>query len=86
MIAKAKPDLIAAVAYLRKSTKGRMADGRERQEKSIDQQKTEIVAMANDRYQIVRWYIDEGVSGWKRERKAPNSIGCYRTRESKRIL
>ena len=32
-------ELTPAVGYLRKSTKGKLPDGRERQEKSINQQK-----------------------------------------------
>jgi DNA invertase Pin-like site-specific DNA recombinase len=40
-------ELTPAVGYLRKSTKGKRPDGRERQEKSISQQKTEIKRLAN---------------------------------------
>ncbi|QDU30591.1 Recombinase [Anatilimnocola aggregata] len=67
-----KPKLIPAVAYLRKSTKGTRADGTERQENSLAQQRREIeqFAAANG-YIIIRWYIDEGVSGWKRDGKRP---------------
>ena len=48
--------LIPAVAYLRRSTS--------RQEKSLDDQRTEIeqYAAANG-YHIVRWYVDDGISG-----------------------
>jgi DNA invertase Pin-like site-specific DNA recombinase len=63
--------LIPAVAYLRKSMKGTRPDGRERQEKSISQQRTEITNLAKGRYNIVRWLADEGVSGWKRNGKRP---------------
>jgi DNA invertase Pin-like site-specific DNA recombinase len=68
----AKKQLIAAVGYLRKSTKGKKSNGKERQEKSIGQQKTEIIELASRHgYKIVRWYVDEGVSGWKRNGKRP---------------
>ena len=63
--------LVPAVAYLRKSTKGTRPDGSERQEKSISQQRTEIINLAKGRYEIVRWLADEGVSGWKRNGKRP---------------
>lgn len=55
-LAKPMKRLIPAVAYLRRSTN--------RQEKSLDDQRTEIerYALANG-YQIVRWYIDDGISG-----------------------
>jgi site-specific DNA recombinase len=62
---------IAAAGYLRKSTKGKNASGKERQEKSLDQQRREITELAKGRYRIVRWYVDEGVSGWKRNGKRP---------------
>ena len=63
--------LTPAVAYLRKSTKGLRPDGKERQEKSISQQRAEIQKLAAGRYQIIRWLSDEGVSGWKRDGKRP---------------
>ena len=51
-----KSELISAVGYLRRSTS--------RQEKSLDDQRSEIerYAAANG-YQIVRWYQDDGISG-----------------------
>jgi DNA invertase Pin-like site-specific DNA recombinase len=62
-----KRELIPAVAYRRKSTKGyRKNEKAEKQEKSLQQQKREIEKLAGDEgYVIVRWYEDEGVSGWK---------------------
>ena len=63
---------IPAAAYLRKSTKGQTAEGKQRQEKSIEQQRTEITLLAKQNgYKILRWYIDEGVSGWKRAGQRP---------------
>lgn len=70
-MAKAKQKLIPAVMYLRKSTKGMKADGSERQEKSITQQRTEIAKLIAGKYTIIREYADEGVSGWKRKGKRP---------------
>ena len=61
-----------ALGYLRKSTKGTRADGRQRQEKSIAQQKSEIIKLVRNHYEIVAWYIDDGVSGWKREAGRPD--------------
>jgi len=67
--------LIPAVGYLRKSTKGEeeTKDGkrRQRQEKSIPQQKAEIEKLVAGRYEIVAWYDDPGISGWKRGAKRP---------------
>jgi site-specific DNA recombinase len=62
-----KKQLIPACGYLRKSTKGKKKkDGyKERQENSIPEQKRAIEAMAKGRFKIVKWYADEGVSGWK---------------------
>ncbi len=68
---KSKKQLIPAVGYLRKSTKGLGADGLEKQEKSIAQQKTEIKKLVAGRYEIIGWYDDPGVSGWKRGAKRP---------------
>ena len=53
---------VPAVAYLRRSTS--------RQEKSLDDQRTEIeqYAAANG-YRIVRWYQDDGISGDATERR-----------------
>jgi DNA invertase Pin-like site-specific DNA recombinase len=65
-----------AVGYLRKSTKGERLDShgqrRERQEKSIAQQKAEVVKLAKGRFEIVKWFEDEGISGWKRQAKRPD--------------
>jgi DNA invertase Pin-like site-specific DNA recombinase len=71
------PTLIRAIAYCRKSTKGEQVDrhGRkkERQEKSIEQQRTEIKKLARDKYEIVAWRDqDKGVSGWKRGLRRPD--------------
>jgi site-specific DNA recombinase len=71
---------VPAVGYLRKSTAGENAQGRERQEKSIPQQKAEIEKLAaNTRseqapygFRIIRWYADPGISGWKRGAKRPD--------------
>jgi DNA invertase Pin-like site-specific DNA recombinase len=66
--------LIDAAAYTRKSTKGEHATAtgkrRERQEKSPEQQREEILKHARGRFRIVRWYEDEA-SGWKREKARP---------------
>src|SRR4051794_39609514 len=68
-----KTELIPAAAYTRKSTKGKKADGRERQENSIPNQKTEIQQLAAKHgYRILRWYSDEGKSGWKLGAKRPD--------------
>jgi site-specific DNA recombinase len=68
--------LIPAVGYLRKSTKGeRKSDSgkrRQKQEKSIPQQKEEIMKLARGRFLIVKWFEDEGISGWKRGAKRPD--------------
>jgi DNA invertase Pin-like site-specific DNA recombinase len=70
-----KVDLIPAVAYLRKSTKGERkgAKGkrRQKQEKSIEQQKEEILKLARGRFRVAAWFTDEGISGWKRGAKRP---------------
>lgn len=77
-MSKTKPnDLIPAVGYLRKSTRGEVDDGSgkraERQERSIPQQKKEITALAQrNGYRIVRWYADPGISGWKRGLQRPD--------------
>lgn len=63
---------IPAVGYLRKSTAGMRMDGRERQENSLRAQKQEIIRLARGSgYVIIRWYVDPGVSGWKRGLKRP---------------
>jgi site-specific DNA recombinase len=56
------PQLIPAVAYLRRSTS--------RQEKSLEDQRTEIerYAAANG-YRILRWFQDDGISGDATERR-----------------
>jgi DNA invertase Pin-like site-specific DNA recombinase len=68
--------LIPAVGYLRKSTKGerKSATGerRQKQEKSLPQQREEIIKLARGRYEIVKWFEDEGISGWKRGAKRPD--------------
>lgn len=62
--------LIPAVAYLRKSTAGVGSSGRERQENSLPAQRQEIERLAHfSGYKIVRWYVDPGISGWKRGAK-----------------
>lgn len=51
-----RPHTVPAVAYLRRSTS--------RQEKSLDDQRTEIVRYAAlHGYRILRWYQDDGISG-----------------------
>jgi DNA invertase Pin-like site-specific DNA recombinase len=66
------PALIPAAAYTRRSTKGKRADGRERQENSIANQRLEIETLARKHgYKIVRWYSDEGISGTKMGAKRP---------------
>ena len=67
--------LISAVGYLRKSTKGETADGHERQEKSMPQQRKEIELLAKGKYEIkgdADWYADPGISGWKRGAQRPD--------------
>jgi len=66
-----KPELVPAVGYLRKSTKGER-DGHERQEKSIPQQRVEVGKLADGRFAILKWFEDEGISGWKRGAKRPD--------------
>ncbi len=66
---------IPAVGYCRKSTKGevgRNGEKRERQEKSIAQQRAEVVKLAQGRFDVLKWFEDEGVSGWKRGAKRPD--------------
>jgi DNA invertase Pin-like site-specific DNA recombinase len=73
IMATAKTQLIPAVAYLRKSTKGIVKDTkRQRQEKSLAQQREEILKLARGQYEVVKWFEDEGVSGWKRGPKRPS--------------
>ncbi len=64
---KKQAKLIPAYGYLRKSRKGKGQNGREKQEKSIPQQKREITKLAKEYgYEITGtdWFIDEGVKGW----------------------
>ena len=75
MATKGKPaaGLIPALGYLRKSTKGEKADGKKRQEKSIGQQKTESTKLAQaGGFEVLRWFVDEGISGWKRGNARPD--------------
>jgi DNA invertase Pin-like site-specific DNA recombinase len=63
---------VPAVAYVRKSTRGNRKDGREKQEKSLPDQRADVVKLARaEGCNILRWYEDEGVSGWKREKARP---------------
>jgi DNA invertase Pin-like site-specific DNA recombinase len=82
MSAKDSTELIPAVAYLRKSTKGvRKASKkhqRHKQEKSLAQQKAEILKMARGRFAILKWFEDEGVSGWKRGAGRPDFANMLR--------
>jgi DNA invertase Pin-like site-specific DNA recombinase len=67
--------LTPAVAYLRKSTKGRRKDAgrdRQKQEKSLAQQKAEILKLARGRFTITKWFEDEGISGSKRGAGRPS--------------
>jgi site-specific DNA recombinase len=62
MIARAKGQLVPAVAYLRMST--------DKQDKSIADQRGEVLRYAErNGYKIVREYVDEGESGCKESRK-----------------
>ena len=47
-----KRELIPAVSYLRKSTRGERK-GHERQEKSLPQQEKEIAKLADGKYKVV---------------------------------
>ena len=54
--------MINAIGYIRMSS--------DKQEASPEQQREEIIALANrDGYQIIRWHIDEGVSGDATEKR-----------------
>jgi len=56
------PGLIPAAGYLRRSTS--------KQEKSLAEQKAEILTYAAEHgYQIVSWYIDDGISGDATEKR-----------------
>jgi site-specific DNA recombinase len=69
-MSKAKPRLIPAVGYLRKSTK---EDG---YEKSTADQKARISKMKpkedGAEYDILRWYVDPGIQGWRPTHKRPD--------------
>lgn len=70
------PALIPAVGYLRRSTKFKKktasGDETENQKNSIPRQKAAIERLAADAgYRIVRWYTDDGKSGWKRGAQRP---------------
>ena len=71
-MSKSKPELVPAVAYLRKSTRGEDTKGRERQEKSLPQQLKEIEKLAEGKYKILGTFADPGISGWKRGAKRPD--------------
>jgi DNA invertase Pin-like site-specific DNA recombinase len=64
-------ELEPAVAYLRKSTKGERR-GRQKQEKSLQQQREEVLKLARGRFNILAWFEDDGVSGWKRGAARPD--------------
>ncbi len=52
----ARKPLIPAVGYVRRST--------DKQEKSLDDQRAEIIRYAEKHgYEIVRWYVDDAISG-----------------------
>ena len=54
--------LIPAAGYLRMSS--------DKQETSIDDQRSELIAYAAKRgFVIVEWYADEGISGWKNKQR-----------------
>jgi site-specific DNA recombinase len=69
-MSKNKPILIPAVGYLRKSSK------EPGYEKSLADQKDRIKKLepadAGSEYEVVRWYTDPGVPGWKRGHKRPD--------------
>jgi DNA invertase Pin-like site-specific DNA recombinase len=57
-----RADAIPVAAYLRMSS--------DQQDTSIADQKAELLPWAEKRgYRIVRWYVDEGVSGWKSKQR-----------------
>jgi hypothetical protein len=53
--AHSSDELIPSVAYLRKSTKGERT-GRQKQEKSIAQQREGILKLARGRFEILAWF------------------------------
>ena len=60
---KLKPQTIPAVAYVRCSSDAQV-------DASIPAQKASIEKFATEHgYKIVRWYVDEGISGWKDTRE-----------------
>ena len=65
----AKPELIRAAGYLRKSTAGEDESGRQRQEKSIPQQKEETIKLAAGKYEVVEWFDDPGKTGTNMRRE-----------------
>jgi site-specific DNA recombinase len=67
-----KTTTIPAVAYVRKSTRGKRTGGGEKQEHSLTQQREEVIKLAREKgCDILRWYEDEGISGWKRDAARP---------------
>jgi site-specific DNA recombinase len=74
-MSKPATPLPIAVAYTRKSTAGeRVVNGKkqQKQENSLKEQREEIEKLARERFQIRKWFTDEGVSGWKRHAKRPD--------------
>lgn len=69
-MASTNSTVIPAVGYLRKSTK---EDG---YEQSIADQKARISklkpSVEGAHYEIIRWYVDPGIPGWKRGHKRPD--------------
>jgi DNA invertase Pin-like site-specific DNA recombinase len=63
--------LTPAVAYVRKSTRG-TRDGHEKQERSLAAQRAEIAKLARGRFEILKWFEDDGKSGWKRGAARPD--------------
>ena len=74
-----KAKLIPAVGYLRKSTKGKAQNGRQRQENSLPRQKQEVFALAEGKYEIVAWFEDDGISGTKMGAKRPGFDNMLRS-------
>lgn len=72
---KSNVKLVPAVGYLRKSSpdnKDAKGQVRADQEKSITIQRNEMIARAEGKYDIIRWYVDENVPGWKPRAKKPD--------------
>ena len=60
---KPHSQLVPAVAYVRCSSDAQV-------DASIPAQRASIEKYASDNgYRIVRWYVDEGISGWKDTRE-----------------